>query len=279
MTEGTQQEPRCEVKRCRACGLEKPRSEFYAHRTTADRLGIYCKPCQAERSRESRLRNLGHYQQRNRELRRKQRARLSEDERRWLKLWSRYRLTKERYEFILARQGGGCAGCGSNGPLHVDHDHSCCPSPGQSCGDCVRGLLCKGCNVAIGFAEENPDALVRLATYVTHPPIGAGSDRQRPKLFKPETKACVVCSKPYESYRRDAKYCSAKCARTGNRAKNQQRLTSRTCTFPGCDRNWHANWQGQDLCRTHYKQQSDKNSWAWRKSKRRRRPMQIETLF
>ena len=31
-------------------------------------------------------------------------------------------------------------------PLVVDHDHSCCPSPAQSCGRCVRGLICATCN-------------------------------------------------------------------------------------------------------------------------------------
>ncbi|RPF39350.1 endonuclease domain-containing protein [Streptomyces sp. TLI_185] len=32
------------------------------------------------------------------------------------------------------------------GAFHIDHDSTCCPSRGPSCGKCVRGYLCKLCN-------------------------------------------------------------------------------------------------------------------------------------
>lgn len=59
---------------------------------------------------------------------------------------------------------GKCEVCGTNKELHVDHDHSCCP--GQStCGKCVRGLLCRSCNLALGFLHEDPVRIMALAEY------------------------------------------------------------------------------------------------------------------
>ena len=71
---------------------------------------------------------------------------------------SGYGLTVEDYEARLADQGGGCAVCGSAEPggrgarFAVDHDQKCCPGR-LSCGECVRGLLCAGCNLVLGRYE------------------------------------------------------------------------------------------------------------------------------
>jgi len=35
----------------------------------------------------------------------------------------------------------------------VDHDHQCCPGS-YSCGGCVRGFVCSGCNNAVGHVES-----------------------------------------------------------------------------------------------------------------------------
>lgn len=63
------------------------------------------------------------------------------------------------YTFLLERQGGGCAGCGSkpNGKmLLIDHDHE----TGR-----VRGLLCHPCNLAVN-RHITPETLRRLASYL-----------------------------------------------------------------------------------------------------------------
>ncbi|MEV8428275.1 endonuclease domain-containing protein [Streptomyces chartreusis] len=66
----------------------------------------------------------------------------------------RHNLTRARVNAILRVQHDTCPLCGSlggdssmEGPSwwHIDHDHRCCSGP-TSCGQCVRGLLCKGCN-------------------------------------------------------------------------------------------------------------------------------------
>ncbi len=87
-------------------------------------------------------------------------------------LWSVYRLTPEAYDALLAAQGGGCAICGSTvadlsaRSLHVDHDHRCCPGE-RSCGECVRGLLCRPCNLGIAHFKDDPGALTRAADYLS----------------------------------------------------------------------------------------------------------------
>jgi hypothetical protein len=70
-------------------------------------------------------------------------------------------ITQADYDNLLARQGGGCAICGKRPgkvSLHVDHDHA----SGE-----VRGLLCVGCNNALGQFRDDEDLLARAIQYVT----------------------------------------------------------------------------------------------------------------
>lgn len=69
---------------------------------------------------------------------------------------------------MRSAQGGDCYLCGRDlsdlpeAEIHIDHDHRCCP-PSRSCRNCRRGLACKDCNSAIGFANDSPDQLRRMA--------------------------------------------------------------------------------------------------------------------
>lgn len=88
------------------------------------------------------------------------------------RLWNRYRMRYSQFEALLAQQGGGCALCatanfgGRHGVPHVDHDHKCCAGI-NSCGGCVRGLLCAGCNVALGRFMESVRTIGRIPAYLT----------------------------------------------------------------------------------------------------------------
>jgi hypothetical protein len=77
-------------------------------------------------------------------------------------------LDDEAYLAFMAR--GKCDACGTTEPGHkngfmVDHDHLCCPDK-FGCPKCVRGLLCHGCNVALGAIRDDANRLLDLYAYL-----------------------------------------------------------------------------------------------------------------
>lgn len=76
-------------------------------------------------------------------------------------LRQKYGISIEQYEMLALTQEYKCAACGDpvidDVILHVDHDHS----TGE-----LRGLLCQGCNLAIGHAKDDPVRLEKAAAYL-----------------------------------------------------------------------------------------------------------------
>ena len=75
---------------------------------------------------------------------------------------SRYKLAQGEFQSMLVRQGHQCLGClrpFGQVRLNVDHDHKT---------DRVRGLLCHGCNAALGLVAEDPATLTRLRAYLDY---------------------------------------------------------------------------------------------------------------
>jgi len=69
----------------------------------------------------------------------------------------RFSLSELEYADMLAAQDGLCAICRLPEPeksLSIDHDHSCC-SGKESCGKCVRGLLCTRCNWGLSYFNDD----------------------------------------------------------------------------------------------------------------------------
>jgi hypothetical protein len=75
----------------------------------------------------------------------------------WFKGHARWRVSLAEYEELFRRQGGGCAICRRGGKLRVDHDHET---------GVVRGLLCNGCNRALGVFGDSAQRLQIALAYV-----------------------------------------------------------------------------------------------------------------
>jgi len=80
---------------------------------------------------------------------------------------ARGRMATQDYEALVATQENLCAACGKpewtrsrNGRVRrlcLDHDHK----TGN-----VRGLLCNPCNSALGYVDDSPELLEKLAAYL-----------------------------------------------------------------------------------------------------------------
>lgn len=85
----------------------------------------------------------------------------------------RHGMSRADRERLLDEQEGLCLVCEEEIPPDgrgwmrgaVDHDHSCCPGS-ESCGGCVRGILCKNCNFAIGLMNDSAERLRSAADYL-----------------------------------------------------------------------------------------------------------------
>lgn len=125
---------------CTTCGEYRPRSRFRLLRKGGSKRGARCKDCEREASR-----------------------------------WSMFQITEEDYLLLKERQDYRCALCLTVDPgasnWHIDHDHSCCPMAGKSCGECIRGLLCRLCNTTVvPYYERLPVGLrnwPHLEAYLT----------------------------------------------------------------------------------------------------------------
>lgn len=71
-----------------------------------------------------------------------------------------YGISLEEYDELVARSDNKCYVCDASPGkrrLNVDHCHET---------GIIRGLLCHGCNTAIGLMQDDPELLELAATYL-----------------------------------------------------------------------------------------------------------------
>lgn len=173
------------MKTCSRCQETKPFVDFYQskHRGAADGYDYYCKYCrtgQNLKSHRSKTKKCtledcddSHYAKgycrphyarllRNGTVER-QNNKIHVDKeylyegtqvlaKREYALLTKYKVTLKQYQ---ERSEIGCEICGvkTKHNLQVDHDHKCCNGP-ITCGNCVRGIICPGCNTAVDKYEH-----------------------------------------------------------------------------------------------------------------------------
>lgn len=157
------------MRQCTKCGEAKPPTEFYVR---SRKGGKYrspdgrCKVCIRAQMAEYRAANIEAVRAGQAEYRRRNKDALKRKN-----FQKNYGITWEQRDAMLAAQGGVCAICKSPDPKgrdwHMDHDHSCCPTKARSCGNCLRGLLCGRCNIAIGCFGDDPQVMHAAIEYVS----------------------------------------------------------------------------------------------------------------
>lgn len=81
----------------------------------------------------------------------------------------RMSLTPEEFYALRVAQDDCCAICrrrfSDDLKPHIDHNHGCCPQ-NESCGKCIRGLLCPHCNMGLGRFYDDPLRLAAAIEYL-----------------------------------------------------------------------------------------------------------------
>jgi len=159
-----------ESKRCTLCGEVKPLLDFPKRKGTPDGLHWWCFDCKRAKDREyGENWRAKHPEQKRRTGRRYARKDDVRARNSHQALLEKYGLTPEAFDAKLAAQGGKCPFCPDGAPppaiWHVDHDHECCAGA-QTCGGCLRDILCHKHNIALGYFGDDPEMLRAAADYI-----------------------------------------------------------------------------------------------------------------
>lgn len=146
------------MKICPRCGIDKPAHDYARDNSRFDGRQRICRMCDNRKARA--------YYAANKEKKATY-HRLMRGYKKYQRLKQKYNLSDVQFDEMLVAQDGNCAICGhkDNRGLSVDHDHTCCPGR-NSCGKCVRGLLCSRCNMGLGNLGDDIEILLKSVDYL-----------------------------------------------------------------------------------------------------------------
>ena len=132
-------------KICSKCNIKQKLINFHLN---CGRRRSDCKKCVSEYSRS--------YREKNKEIIKKKKKKYHIEKpyiKRRSYLKTEYGLSMEDYDKMFKLQKGKCKICKVSHPKNISHKHlyvDHCHKTGK-----IRGLLCRGCNFAIGEMEDN----------------------------------------------------------------------------------------------------------------------------
>lgn len=144
------------MKTCTKCGTAQPLANFAVKNKLKGTHNAYCRECNKAYQKLHYKANKDVY---------KAKARKYELDHGGAQAF-RHGLTADRLSGMLSKYEGKCWICKERDATIVDHDHSCCDTKNGSCGKCVRGVLCKPCNTAIGLLGDNLTGVQRAIEYL-----------------------------------------------------------------------------------------------------------------
>ncbi len=139
-------------KNCNVCKLSKARSAFYRNKLAKDGFQNKCKACERAYMQTPAGKEIARRKQRKWEKANPEKLAAVHRRR-------TYQLLPDQYEARLKAQNNACAICGQtfSGRICVDHDHQT---------GAVRGLLCQGCNHALGSLKDSIEVLQKAIAYL-----------------------------------------------------------------------------------------------------------------
>jgi len=129
------------MQTCGTCGVEKNDEDFH-WKVFNSRRSNKCKQCAKEYKAK-------YYKANTDKIKAQTKAWREENG----KAGARYRLSNKEFAELFDRFDGKCWLCRLREAKVIDHDHACCPGD-WTCGKCVRGALCVGCNTRLGWYER-----------------------------------------------------------------------------------------------------------------------------
>jgi Recombination endonuclease VII len=139
-------------KTCRKCKISKNNCEFYSQPSNKDGLNWHCKICVKSRISKWQRKNKNKKTEYNRRWKNG-----NPDKAKDVQLRNVYGLSLEEFKTMEQDQKGLCLICQRERELVVDHCHKSSK---------VRGLLCRGCNGALGVFSDSPIILNRAIMYL-----------------------------------------------------------------------------------------------------------------
>jgi hypothetical protein len=173
------------MKQCTKCHKTKPHSEFHKKKQVGDGYAYHCKQCVKEYDKkEYDPKRVYAIKEKDGLLHCRKCEQYLDKSKFWNNLTyckdcsklvghsanlKRFGLTVDNYIDLEKSQNSLCKICNEpekhNKRLSVDHDHACCPGA-NSCGKCVRGLLCSNCNKTLGLIKDDVKILQKMIEYL-----------------------------------------------------------------------------------------------------------------